>query len=65
MRAHVFREQRKALKLTQEELADALDLSKRQIGRYESGRATVPARTALAFEALIDKHAAPKRRKRA
>lgn len=63
MRPHIFRQSRKALKLTQAELAAALGICTRQVGRYEAGRAVVPARTVLALEALTARR--PKRRRSA
>jgi transcriptional regulator with XRE-family HTH domain len=55
MRPHIFRQHRRDLGLTQDEFADALGLSKRQVGRYEAGRAPIPPRTVLAVEALVAK----------
>jgi transcriptional regulator with XRE-family HTH domain len=55
MRPHEFRAERVALKLTQDQLAEKLGISKRQIGRYESGRAPISARTVNAFKLVGEK----------
>lgn len=48
-----LRELRKRLELTQAQLGEALDLSRRRIVLYEGGNAPIPRTVALACEALL------------
>ena len=47
-----FRSLRLALGLTQDELAAILDLSERQIIRYEAGKAPIPRTVEMAMKQL-------------
>jgi transcriptional regulator with XRE-family HTH domain len=53
MRPHIFRQHRRAMKLTQDELGTKLGISARSIKRYEAGRIEIPQRTIIALEALV------------
>lgn len=47
-----LRNTRKALGLTQAQLADALGIDQAEVSRFETGRRSIDTRTALAVEAL-------------
>ena len=58
-RPEAFREWRKRLGMTQEQLATALELGRRTIGYYEDGTLLIPRVVALAMKGLeIDLHRA-------
>lgn len=53
MTAAEFRAARKALKLTQSKLAEALDMTTRSVQLYEHGHQTVPRTVELAVAYLV------------
>ena len=46
-----FRERRRALEMSQGEMAESLGVSRRQIQRYEHGRSDIPLTVGLALSA--------------
>tara|TARA_R110002167_G_scaffold240738_1_gene445930 strand:- start:1187 stop:1402 length:216 start_codon:yes stop_codon:yes gene_type:complete len=49
----IFREKRHALKLTQKNLSDFLEISVRQIERYENNFSEIPGPTKILMDILV------------
>lgn len=53
-----FKNARTSMGLSQQAFADALDMTRRHIGRMERGESTILRKTGLAVELLVIRHRA-------
>jgi DNA-binding transcriptional regulator YiaG len=61
MTAEQFKQKRKALKLTQEQLAALLQVNRVTVAKWETGALPIDERTRLAVEYLVLRNRTPRR----